>query len=100
MALTLPVVRDKEDLFQRAVREGFVELNALVPLDGVFLPGISLLTTQVRVPHRLGRPYRGFLVMDKTVTGDIWRDPTYTSRIAFEIPLLASVAMTVSLWVF
>jgi hypothetical protein len=95
-----PVIRDASSQFQRETRNLALDTNSGIFQNGILLTGVVLATTTTRVPHRLGRPYRGFVVVDRTVSGDVWRDSSDTNRIQDAIPLVASGAMTISLWVF
>jgi hypothetical protein len=98
---TLAVPRiDKDTAFEKDVREAVKELNKIQILNGQLLTGIALSTTTTRVPHKLGRPYVGFIVVDRTVDGRVYRDAAYMDQLSNVIPLLASTAMTVSLWIF
>jgi hypothetical protein len=88
------------DQFQRDVRQKVDRLNKNTLIQGVLLTGVELTTATILVPHFLGRPYRGFYVVDKTLAVDVFRDSTVTDQPEVTIPLKASVAATVSLWVF
>lgn len=67
----------------------------LVQLDDVKL----LAASDVAVRHTLGRPARGWLVVRKQVTADVWEGgaPPLPAQ---QLSLRASADCTVSLWVW
>lgn len=94
-----PKVREPGSVFQRETRIAISQLDRAPLLQGTLVTA-TLTTGTTAVPHTLGRPYRGFFVVDKTATCDIWRDASYTSQPATYLPLVSSAAVTVTLWVF
>jgi hypothetical protein len=92
---TLPSTATLEDL--RKV------LNVLlkVPLlDGVAIEGVALTTTAARVAHKLGRPYRGFLVTARDSKQHVYEESPASARPQDEIWLVSSADVTVDLWVY
>ena len=94
-----PATTEPGNVFQRDAKSSIEGLSKTLILAGTPVT-VDLTTTTTAVPHQLGRPYRGFIVIDKTATCDVWRDKTYTSQPATVIPLQASASVTVTLWVF
>jgi hypothetical protein len=69
-------------------------------LEGRLVTDISVGTTATDVAHKLGRPYRGWWVVDNDTAATIRRDASSTADNAVFLTLIASSAATVSLWVF
>lgn len=97
-----PSIRDTGSTFERESRRLSESFNGPSRpfMDGILLSNISLTTATTHVPHQLSRPYRGFIVMDQTAQGNVWRDTSYTDRPQDVIPLKASTTLTLSIWVF
>lgn len=95
-----PIVRDTDDLFQRESADAIKALNGTPILRGRLLTGVKLTTGTYRVPHGLSRPVIGFIVVDMTANTNVWRDATDVGSPQIFLPLISSVAATVSLWVF
>ncbi len=94
-----PTVRDPEDLFQREARNAIKDILGIPLLSGRLLTSVDLVVGTNPIPHGLKRPPVGFFIVDKTATGDIWRDADLPTT-ATTLPLFSSAAVTVSLWVF
>ena len=95
-----PVIRDATSQFERETAKLARDTNTSPMVSGVLLTGVALTTGTTRVVHKLGRPYKGWMVVDTTTSGTVWRDASDNTRVQDAIPLIASTAMTVSLWVF
>lgn len=95
-----PSIRDPNSVFERESRRIADNFNSAPMSNGVLLANIQLGTNTTNVPHRLGRPYRGFFVVDKTAAVDVYRDTGVTTQLNDIIPLKATGTCTVSLWVF
>ena len=95
-----PKIHDIEDQFQRETRDAFRQLLLNPLLKGVLLENVNLTTGTTRVAHRLGRPARGFFVVDMTSNQRVWRDGSDTTSPNVYISLIATAAVTVSLLVF
>lgn len=65
-------------------------------LDGVLLSNQAIGTGNTVISHRLDRQPLGYMIVDKTATGDVYR----VSWNVKTITLISSAATTVSLWVF
>ncbi len=94
-----PTVRDPADRFQRDTRNVVSTLSSIPLLNGVEVEA-DLSTDTTRVYHNLGRPARGFLVIDSVEDVRVWRDPDFAASPTLVIPLKASTTATVTLWVF
>ncbi len=67
-------------------------------LDGVLLEDLVLTTAEQKISHKLGRAYRGWILVRKNAAQDL-----YESSVTFPnqfISLTATGTVTVSLWVF
>lgn len=94
------VVRGTADLFQRDAAEAFKQLSNIPLLDGVLVEDVVFASITVRVSHRLGRPYRGYIIVKQSASASLWVDATASGEDANYIPLRSSAAVKVSLWVF
>lgn len=99
--------------FQDYVKQYVQQLNATI-LDGNLIKqykqsgqmvNVVLGTTTVMVPHGLNREYQGWQLLDLNADARVWRDSTVdttqkqNSKTLY-LPLKASAACTVVLWVF
>lgn len=67
-------------------------------LDGNLIEDVVLGSTETKVNHKLGRRYRGWVIVDKSANQSVW---AATSAISERyLSLTASGTVTVSLWVF
>lgn len=99
---SLKKVGGLEDLtakFQENVGAVVDVLSQIPILDGVLLEQITLTTGAAnQVEHRLGREYRGFLVVSSSADSTFWNvDTTFRKRF---IDIRCSANTTVNLWVF
>lgn len=83
---------------QERLQEFFAPLLANPMLDGALLQNIALNSNVTQVPHKLQRPFSGWIVVRKTADENVW-EPTRVAGSSF-INLQASGAVTVDLWVF
>ena len=95
-----PTVREPGDLFEREVKFKIDELNRCPILDGKLVTVTFVATTTKLVAHTLGRPYRGWWVVDQTVATVLIRDTAVNVRQSEFIPLQADVDSTLTLWIF
>lgn len=80
--------------------EGVIAPLFLVPfLDGNLLENISVSGTAAEFNHKLERAWRGFFVVKSSADVRVF-SPAQTSDPKVKIPLQASGAGTVSVWVF
>ena len=68
--------------------------------SGRLIKGLKLSTARERVPHGLGRSFSGYIVVSKDAHATVITDVTDNTSPGKYIPLLASAAVEVSLWVF
>lgn len=92
--------RDNPDLdrIQSNVEIFTRPLTNLPLLDGRLIEDITLSTSETLVDHKLGRAYRGWIIVDKDAIQDV-----YVSSAALPerfLALTAGGAVTVALWVF
>lgn len=95
-----PTIRNQEDQFEREVRRIALNFNSQPIVQGTLLTGIALTTATSNVSHTLGRPYKGWIVVDRSAAQHVYRDTTVTDRPELFLPLRAGGTVTVSLWVF
>lgn len=69
-------------------------------IDGVQLNDIELTTTAVRVPHRLGRKVRGYVVVRSNAGVTVFDDNDGKLDLDKFLYLQSSAPVTVNLWVF
>lgn len=85
-----------QDKLQLNLKKYFSQFNDLIFLNGLLLQNVSISTSGSQVEHKLGRVPQGWIVMDKTAQGDVWRD-SWDDKV---IRLDASANTTINLWVF
>lgn len=95
-----PKVRNQDSLFEQDARSVARDYNSTPIVNGIMLKDVVLTTGTTRVPHRLGRPFIGWKVVDQNAAGNVYRDTSDTNRLQDALPLKATAAMTVTLWVF
>lgn len=66
-------------------------------LDGNLLQNVSLISGQNSIPHLLGRPALGWIIVDKNATCDVYSFKSFDNVFLY---LQSSGAVTMSLWVF
>lgn len=92
--------KDKDvSRFQDSVDEYLNQLNGVV-LDGIILNDVLVGTSSTDISHKLGRTFQGWHLLDIQGDARVWRDTASTSDLTKFLPLKASAAVTVSLWVF
>jgi hypothetical protein len=89
-------VRDPEDMFQRDTKSALDRVLASIA-SGVLLENVQVTTDPTRIYHNLGQVPRGFLVVYSGTDVRVWVSGDVTTTF---MTLDASVATTVSLWVF
>lgn len=67
-------------------------------LDGIFLVDVTIKVTDTAIPHRLNRPFKGWVMTAKNAAGDIY-EGTNTKPELFLV-LKASSQVIVDLWIF
>jgi len=82
----------------RQTREFLRALSEVQILNGRLIEGVSLSTTATAVVHRLGRAWKGYIVVSRSANTDVYH--TDESSRNSVINLLAGAPVTVSLWVF
>jgi hypothetical protein len=83
---------------QSNVETAFGNLSKSVILDGTLLENVPVGTAATNIDHKLGRTYRGYIIC-KNSTQCIINNTNSVDDSKF-ITLQASVATTVSIWVF
>jgi len=84
---------------QDSVEMTFDEVSKVPILNGNLLEDIDVLTAPRRYPHGLGRPFKGFIVVDKTSDVRVFRGDLDVDTSVF-IPLQGTATATVKVWVF
>lgn len=92
--------QDNVSNFLRQFNSEFLDGQLVTTPNGSVIEGIAIDTVSTNVPHGLGRAYRGWILIDKTGSANVWRDATSTADSAKFLPLIASSAVTIKLWVF
>lgn len=83
---------------QSNVETAFGNLSKSILLDGTLLENVSIGTVATNVDHKLGRTYRGYIICKNSTLCTI-KDASSVDDSKF-LTLQASVATTVSIWVF
>lgn len=89
---------------QENIKSFTSQLNKAV-LSGLVIENVSIGTATTMVPHGLARDYQGWQLLDVQGDARVWRDATVDASLPQNgkdkfLPLKASVAVTVKLWVF
>lgn len=95
-----PTVRDPGNAFERDVKGRVDDINRSSIVQGIATSATFDGVNTTQVPHKLGRPYKGFFAVDNTVGAIIFRDTTITEQPEIFIPLKASSACTLTVWIF
>lgn len=77
---------------------GQVIRNPLI--NGRLVEGIALTTTTYKLEHKLGRPVRGYIVVGNGASAIIHDNLSTETQPELYLPLIASTATTVNLWVY
>tara|TARA_R100000458_G_C8255167_1_gene231382 strand:+ start:438 stop:746 length:309 start_codon:yes stop_codon:yes gene_type:complete len=85
---------------QDSVEMAFDEVNQVDILNGRLLEDLDVLTSPQLFPHRLGRRFKGFIVVDSTADVRVFRDAASDSDPTIHLPLQATTTATVKVWVF
>ena len=86
------------DRFQQNIATVFGALSQVEPLNGRLIEDVALSTSETLVEHKLGRAYRGWIIVNKNAAQDVYVSST-TLNERF-LKLTAAGTVTVSLWVF
>jgi len=85
---------------QDRLRVVITALSNVPLLDGVLLENVALVSGSfTAVPHRLARPWRGYIVVANGANAVIWNQAPGTDAGVF-LNLQSSANTTVNLWVF
>ena len=96
------VATDDKDLqaFQDKMETFVVPFVNCAIIDGVLHNDLQLQSGSVySLEHRLGRALRGWIVVKKSATADVW-DSQATNPIKSTLLLNCSANVTISVWVF
>ncbi len=86
---------------QRNLEDSVNPIVDLPPMSGQILTDVAVATgSTVLVEHKLGRAYRGWVLVDNDTACTIHRDDTSTADTTLYLPLVSSATTTVDLWVF
>lgn len=91
--------KDQPDLInvQDTIFQWATQFKTQDLFPGRLLSDVSLSVTQVNVEHGLNREPMGWIIVDKDADESIFRSAEATQ---YFLPLTASGAVTVKLWVF
>jgi len=94
-------LRVKDPVVERVqsnISTAFNPLTDIPLLNGRLIEDVALTTSETKVEHKLGRAYRGWIIVDKNAAQDVYvSSETLTQRF---LSLTAAGTVTVSLWVF
>ncbi len=95
---SIQMKNDVIERMQQNVSQVFNALSSVELLNGRLITDVALTTSETLVDHKLGRAYRGWIVVNKNANQDVYVANTgLTERF---LKLTASGTVTVSLWVF
>ncbi len=77
-----------------------VKLDQIPFLNGVLVENVVFTTAPRRVPHGLGRRYRGFFVVKQSASGTLANTPEIEGDPKQELGLTSNANLVCSLWVF
>lgn len=85
---------------QDRLRVAITALSSVPLLDGVLLENVALVSGSfTAVPHRLARPWRGYIVVANGANAVVWNQSPGNDASTF-LYLQPSASVTVTLWVF
>ena len=84
---------------QRNTYEWTEQLSKNPLLSGVLLEGITMTTGTNSIEHKLGRPVRGFLVVNQSSNSNFWVDPS-NQTLESILVLSSSANSTISIYIF
>ncbi len=90
------------DTLQTNVEQATAGLLKGIIKDGVLVTSVVLASGDNKVPHKLQRPIRGYIIVTKNANVDIY-DKLITQSTSDKnifLPLNSSGAVTISLWIF
>jgi hypothetical protein len=82
------------------LKELWEDVQNIPLLNGRLIESLSLSATVTNVEHELDRDYKGWIITDLDANQTIYRDTSSTLNANKFLPLLASGAVTASIWVF
>ena len=86
-----------QNTLAQAVEEYTQQLSKNPLLAGQLIEDIRI-NTSVELAHSLGRPYMGYLVVNKTSNSNVWTTNKLNKDIV--IRLTSSADVTVDIWIF
>ena len=78
----------------------FQRINSTPFQSGIFVRGIDLSTSDVKVEHKLGRTPLGYIVTERSAGETVYKSTTANTKPELFIILKATGAVTVDLYVF
>ena len=95
----------KDDELRRVQEEvalGFAQVDRNPSLNGVILSSVVLAgaSADTKIDHGLGRSPRGFVILSKNATADVWTSTTTNARPELTLIVKSSAAVTVTVWIF
>lgn len=94
--------QDDENLaqVQKNVDTAVSSLSKNALLAGTLVEGIVLSANTTLVPHKLGRKYKGYIIVKSSAAASYYVPPSATVDETLYCPLIASAGVTVSIWFF
>ena len=98
--MSITKIQSPDEMLNR-IQDGIIrEVNpvlANVLLRGRLLEDVAVATSSTAVSHGLGRPPKGWIVVDQNVAAHVHSPSASTDKFLY---LIAGSAATLSLWVF
>lgn len=98
----LPLVHVADLVQNRQNQEVANRMNSFTKLpfmDGRLIENVTVNTTATRIEHKLGRPWKGWIICRKRGSGDVYEASAQNSPSLF-ITLQSSAQAQIDLWVF
>lgn len=88
----------KTSLFQDNVERSIKALNDEPFIRGRIIENLTITTSGLDIEHKLGRDLKGWVIVDRNLGGDIYRQTSLEEEGILH--LVSSATVTISLWVF
>jgi hypothetical protein len=86
------------DRVQDRIKGSFDALGRVPLLDGRLID-VAVATSETIIPHGLGRPWVGYLLVARDANAQVWNAAPAADSSSF-LRLTASASVNVKLWVF
>lgn len=85
---------------QKNIQDALSQILVLPILNGTLLENLVLSAGDNTITHKLGRKVKGYIVVRKSAVSNIYDKISTDTKLDQQFTLNASVACTISLWVF